>query len=88
MDYLDLWVTRECVRPKSRKVESIVDISLPRNKKQVHVFILMITYYRNMWYRMSHTLQVLTKLTSVCVKFKWTSLEQDAFELIKKNVEE
>ena len=55
----------------------------PINRKYVRIFIGMINYYRYIWYRRSHMLQVLTKLTSVFVKFKWTSVEQEVFDEIK-----
>ena len=36
-----------------------------------------------MWARPSHTLESLTKKPSNKVKFKWTKIEQDAFNEIK-----
>ena len=52
----------------------------PRNRKEIRRLIGMVNYYRYMWSRRSHTLQSLNKFTSVCVKFKWISVEQEAFE--------
>ena len=46
----------------------------PINRRDVRRFIVTINYYREIWDRMSHMLQALTKLTPVCVKFKWTSI--------------
>ena len=46
----------------------------------------MINCYRDIWARRSHTLQSLTKLPSVCFKFKWTSVEQEGFEETKQIV--
>ena len=37
-----------------------------------------------MWDRRLHTLKLLTELTSVYVEFKWTSVEQEAFDEIKQ----
>ena len=36
-----------------------------------------------MWSMCSHTLETLTKITPTKVKFKWTKIEQDAFDEIK-----
>ena len=36
-----------------------------------------------MWSRRSQMLAPLTKITSTKVKFKWTKIEQDAFDEIK-----
>ena len=37
-----------------------------------------------MWPIRSHTLEPLTKITSNKRKFKWTKIEQDAFDEIKR----
>ena len=86
MEYLGFWVTREGVSPTAKIIETMVDMDPRRNIKEVRRFILMINYYRVMWARRSHTLQASNKLTSMCVKFKWTSVEQEAFEEIKQIV--
>ena len=36
-----------------------------------------------MWPRWSHTLEPLTKLTSIKRNFKWMEVEQDSFDKIK-----
>ena len=55
----------------------------PTNKKQVRSFIGLVNYYRNMWDRRSQLLQPLNTLMSYKVKFKWTDMEQKAFDDIK-----
>ena len=47
----------------------------------------VMNYYRNMWSRRSHLLAPLTRLTSIKQIFKWTRVEQDVFEKIKRMVE-
>ena len=37
-----------------------------------------------MWSGLSHTLEPLTEITSNKVKFKWTKIEQDAIDAIKR----
>ena len=39
-----------------------------------------------MWPKRSHTLAPLTKLTPIKRKFKWTKVEQDVFDKIKRIV--
>ena len=39
-----------------------------------------------MWTRRSHTLALLTRLTSIKRILKWTQVEQDAFDKIKRIV--
>ena len=55
----------------------------PINTKEVHAFIGIVNYYRDMWAKRSHLLHPITALTSNKVKFKWTDLEQKVFEDIK-----
>ena len=54
----------------------------PKNTKQVRVFIVVINYYMDMWSRRPHLLHPLTALTSPKVNFKWTNVEQKAFNEI------
>ena len=58
----------------------------PKNKIQLCALIGLVNYYRYMWSRWSHLLQPLTKLTSEKVMFKWTDMEQKAFDDIKCTV--
>ena len=82
-----LGYTWRCRSNSKNKIETIVDMDHPRNRKEVNIFIGMINYYRYMWDRRSHALQELTKFTSVYVKLKWASLEQELFEEIKQIVQ-
>ena len=54
--------------------------------KQVWAFIGVINYYRKIWARWSHLLHPLMARTSSKVKFKWTDVEQKAFDEIKRTV--
>ena len=54
----------------------------PKNKYQLCAFVVLVNYYRDMWYRRSHLLQSLTALNTDKVKFKWTDIEHKSFEEI------
>ena len=69
------------------KVEAIVNMMPPKNKKQVCSFIGLVNYYRDIWAKQSHLLQPLTVLTSNKVKLKWTVVKQKVFDEIKWIVE-
>ena len=86
MEYLGFWVTWTGIRPINKKLEAIVNMKPPKNTKEVHTFIGIVNYYRDMWSKRSHLLNTLTALTSHKVKFKWTDLEQKAFDDIKRAV--
>ena len=44
MGYLGFWVTRAGIRPINIKVESIVKMTPPKNKKEVRVSIVIVKY--------------------------------------------
>ena len=79
MEYLSFLVTRTGIRPINIKVESIVNMTPPKNKKQVRALIDVINYYRDMWDKRSHILHPLMALTSPKVRFKWISVEEKSF---------
>ena len=83
MEYLGFWVTRTWIRPVNKKIEVIVNMTPPKNQKQLISFIGLVNYYKYMWAKQSHLLQPLTALTSHKVKFKWTFVEKKC--LIKLN---
>ncbi len=84
LEYLGYWITQEGIKPLSKKVEAINNLAAPKTQKQVRAFIGMVNYYRDMWIRRSETLAPLTALTSKNVKFKWTDVEQKAFDTMKR----
>ena len=84
LEYLGYWITREGIQPISKKVQAILQIKAPKNRKELRHFIGVLNYYRDMWIKRSHLLTPLTNLTSKNVKFQWTAKEQKAFDLIKR----
>jgi len=60
--------------PITKKVQAIQDIALPQTKKQLHRFIVMVNFYRDVWVCRSETLAPLTALTSKEVKWVWTDV--------------
>ena len=58
----------------------------PNPPKEVQYFMGVINYYCNIWPRRSHMLVPLTILTFINRKLKWTKVEQDAFDKIKRIV--
>ena len=82
-EYLGYWITRNGIRPLSKKVDAISHLKPPTTRKQLRRFLGIINYYRDMWWRRSETLAPLTRLTSKNVPFKWTAVEQKAFDDMK-----
>ena len=65
-------------------IKAITNMVPPTSGKEVRKVIGVINYYHDMWPRRSHALALLSKLTSIKSNFKWTELEQDAFDEIKR----
>ena len=86
LEYLGYWITREEVQPLPKKVDVMQQIKEPTNRKELQSFIDMVNYFRDMWIRRAHMLAPLAKLTSESVSFVWTSVEQKAFNDMKKTL--
>ena len=68
----------------TNKIEAILNIAPPTNRKQLRRFIGMVNYYRDMWVRRSDLLAPLTSLTSTKARWAWTPIHQAAFLKIKE----
>ena len=84
LEYLGYWITRNGIQPLPNKIKAILDLETPKTTKQVRKFVGMINYYRDMWAKRSETLAPLSKLCSKKTKFKWTEVEQQAFNEMKR----
>jgi RNase H-like domain found in reverse transcriptase/Reverse transcriptase (RNA-dependent DNA polymerase)/Integrase zinc binding domain len=84
LEYLGYWITRDGIKPTTKKVNAIMNLAPPKTKKEVRSFVGMVNYYRDMWIRRSHVLAPLNALTSKTSKWKWGDEEQQSFELIKR----
>ena len=82
MQYLGFWVTRDGVKLVDKNISN-KNMKPPAYRKEVRQFIFVVSYYRNMWTRRSHTLATLIIITPRNIKFKWTKIEQDAFNKTK-----
>jgi hypothetical protein len=52
------WITRQGIQPISNKVEinAILNIKVPKTRKELRQFIGTVNYYRDMWFRRSELL--------------------------------
>jgi hypothetical protein len=84
IEYLGYWVTRTGIQPLPAKVEAMLAMEEPKNRRQLRAFIGLINYYRDMWRRRSHVLAPLTALCSETKKFVWGEPQREAFLEAKK----
>ena len=71
LEYLGYHLTRKGIQPQPKKVEAILRLSPPKNKRQLRHFLGLVNYYRDMWKRHSHVLAPLSALVSDEAKFIW-----------------
>ena len=84
LEYLGFWITQNGIQPQPKKVEAILRLLPPTNKRQLRHFLGMVNYYRDMWRRRSHILAPLTTLTSKNKTWLWGECEQKSFDEIKR----
>jgi hypothetical protein len=84
--FLGYWIKRKGVRPTNKKVDAILKLEHPTTRKQLRTFIGMVNYYRDMWLARSEVLAPLTAMTSAKVKWSWTPIHANCFEVMKKKI--
>ena len=84
LKYLGYWITRDGIKPLTKKVEAILNMDEPKTRKELRRFLGMVNFYRDMWPNRSETLAPLTALTSSSNKFKWEEKHSKAFAKMKR----
>ena len=72
-------ITKDGYGPDPRKIQGLINMKAPKNKKQVRQYIGGLNFYRKLWERRSHVIAPLTDLLGD-KPFKWTEIENAAFE--------
>ncbi|PIO69207.1 reverse transcriptase [Teladorsagia circumcincta] len=81
--YLGFIVDKNGRRPNPQKIEAIKNMADPRDVKQLRAFLGMVTYYSTFMPSMKSLRGPLDAMLKKDVKWKWTSVQQDAFEKLK-----
>ena len=84
LEYLGYWISREGIQPMKNKVEAIMKLAEPKNRRELRGFIGVVNYYRDMWIKRSHVLAPLAALTSNKSKWEFGPKQKAAFKMAKR----
>jgi hypothetical protein len=76
IEYLGYILTREGIKPQTKKVQAILALNLPNNVKELRHFLGMVQYYRGMWARRSEMLAPFIDLVGGCREMKTTRMNK------------
>jgi hypothetical protein len=85
-EFLGFVLTPNGIKPQVKRVQAILQISSPKNVKQVRSFIGMINHYKHMIPQRAHLITPISNLTKKGVSFKWTSECERNFIAIKQQL--
>eukprot|EP00957_Ditylum_brightwellii_P160610 12226897-Ditylum_brightwellii.AAC.1 len=80
----EVLTSREGIQQLKKKVDAILKIAERTTKKQLHRFIGIINYYRDMWKGRAGLLAPMSKLTSNTDKWEWKYVHRTLFCKIKE----
>lgn len=83
-DFLGFVLSREGIKPQTKKVEAIMLLKEPKNVRQVRSFLGFINYYKQFIPQRSDLLSPLSALTKQNVKFRWSSECQHNLDRVKQ----
>jgi hypothetical protein len=86
--YLGHVISKEGVKPDPKKVEAVVRLPVPEKEKDVKAFLGLRGYYRKFIPHFSTIAKPLTTLLMKDVPWKWTTEEQESFDLLKSKLVE
>ena len=84
--YLGYQIDRDGLHPMAGKVQAVNDAPNPRNTTELKSYLGLLTYYSKFIPNMSTTLAPVNRLLCKDVEWKWTEVEQKAFEDSKKSL--
>ena len=65
-EYLGYILSQDKIKPQPKKIQAILALAPPQNVKQLHRFLGMVQYYRDIWARCSEILAPLSDLVGEC----------------------
>jgi len=72
IEYLSYKLARGGIKPRQKKVQTILTLNPPNNVKELRHFLRMVQYYRDIWAKRSEMLVPLSDLVGECGETKTT----------------
>ncbi|GFS74216.1 retrovirus-related Pol polyprotein from transposon 297 [Trichonephila clavipes] len=82
--YLGLWITPKRIEVDQDKTAAIQNIPSPRNLKQLQSFLQTCSWYRKFIPNFSDIARPLSNLSKKSTAWKWSEIEQQAFQTLKQ----
>ncbi|GFY24124.1 retrovirus-related Pol polyprotein from transposon 297 [Trichonephila clavipes] len=82
--YLGLWITPKGIEVDQDKTAPIQNIPSPRNLKQLQSFLQTCSWYRKFIPNFSDIARPLCNLSKKSTAWKWSEIEQQAFQTLKQ----
>ena len=70
------------IKPMKNKVEAVLNMQRPTNKKETRSFIGVVNYYKSLWPRRAHILAPEGNYTGN-KRFSWDDTKEKAFKAMK-----
>ena len=99
MEYLGYILARTGIKTQPNKVHAILAITAPKHVKDLHRFLGMVPYYRDLWARHSKMLTPLNSVVGECghtkvtkakgtkkIPWYWNEVHQVAFDNVKDTI--
>ena len=91
IEYLGYILAREGIRPHPKKIQLILDLTLPQIVRQLHRVLGLVQYYRDLWQKCSEVGEFgYTKQSNQskvkCKPWYWTEVHQKAFDAVKVTI--
>jgi hypothetical protein len=84
-DWLGYWLTPQDLKPRKKKIDTILCMDHPCNATELRMFIGCVNHYRDMWPSHAHVLKPLTDQSGKKKKapINWTDEMQQAFDKMR-----
>ncbi|GFW74116.1 retrovirus-related Pol polyprotein from transposon 297 [Trichonephila clavipes] len=82
--YLGLWITPKGIEVDQDKTAAIQNIPSPRNLKKLQSFLQTCSWYRKFIPNFSDIARPLSNLSKKSTAWKWSEIEQQAFQTLKQ----